>query len=143
MSGLNTLLQTLIGNRLPTVMGPSFAYILSVLAIINDFADEDFSSEHQRFEHTIRAIQGALIISSFFNIIIGFSRAWGDFNKFFSPVVIVAYVCVIGLRLFGRGFPEVIMFGSSGPLCSRKIRIAFLYCTCVGFCCYPHCSRCL
>ncbi|KAJ0570816.1 putative xanthine/uracil/vitamin C permease [Helianthus annuus] len=107
MSGLNTLLQTLIGNRLPTVMGPSFAYILSVLAIINDFADEDFSSEHQRFEHTIRAIQGALIISSFVNIIIGFSRAWGDFTKFFSPVVIVAYVCVVGLGLFGRGFPEL------------------------------------
>lgn len=51
MSGLNTLLQTLIGSRLPTVMGPSFAYILSVLSIINDFADEDFSSEHQVYMH--------------------------------------------------------------------------------------------
>lgn len=47
MSGLNTLLQTLIGTRLPTVMGPSFAYLLPVLSIINDFADEDFPSEHQ------------------------------------------------------------------------------------------------
>ncbi|KAL8216153.1 hypothetical protein R6Q57_022990 [Mikania cordata] len=107
MSGLNTLLQTLIGSRLPTVMGPSFAYTLSVLSIINDFADEDFSSEHERFVHTMRAIQGALIISSFANMIIGFSRAWGDFTKLFSPVIIVAYVCVVGLGLFGRGFPEL------------------------------------
>ncbi|KAI7734113.1 hypothetical protein M8C21_024396 [Ambrosia artemisiifolia] len=104
MSGLNTLVQTLIGSRLPTVMGPSFAYILSVLSIINDFADEDFSSERERFKHTIRAIQGALIISSFVNIIIGFSRVWGEFT---NPVIIVAYVCVVGLGLFGRGFPEL------------------------------------
>nr|XP_043606790.1 nucleobase-ascorbate transporter 3-like [Erigeron canadensis] len=107
MSGLNTLLQTLIGSRLPTVMGPSFAYLLPVLSIINDLADEDFSSERERFHHTMRAIQGALIISSFFNIIIGFSRAWGDFTKLFSPVIIVAYVCVVGLGLFGRGFPQL------------------------------------
>lgn len=33
-------------------------------------------------------------------------------RRFFSPVVIVAYVCVVGLGLFGRGFPEVQLFGS-------------------------------
>lgn len=47
MSGINTLLQTLLGTRLPTVMGPSFAYVISVLGIINDFSDSNFSSEHQ------------------------------------------------------------------------------------------------
>lgn len=47
MSGVNTLLQTWFGTRLPTVMGPSFAYIISVLAIINDLSDSDFSNEHE------------------------------------------------------------------------------------------------
>jgi xanthine/uracil permease len=48
MSGLNTLAQTLIGTRLPTVMGASFAFVLPVLAIIaDDLNDEDFTSEHQ------------------------------------------------------------------------------------------------
>lgn len=47
MSGINTLLQTWFGTRLPTVMGPSFAYIISVLAIINDLSDSDFSNEHE------------------------------------------------------------------------------------------------
>ncbi|PWA61436.1 Xanthine/uracil/vitamin C permease [Artemisia annua] len=106
-SGLNTLLQTLIGSRLPTVMGPSFAYLLSVLTIIEDLMDEDFRSERERFHHTMRAIQGSLIISSFINMILGFSRAWGDFTKLFSPVVIVAYVSITGLGLFGRGFPQL------------------------------------
>jgi nucleobase transporter 1/2 len=107
MSGLNTLLQTFLGTRLPTVMGPSFAYIIVVLSIIGDFADEDFTNEHDRFYHTIRAIQGSLIVSSFINIILGFGRAWGNLTRLFSPVVIVPVVCVVGLGLFGRGFPQL------------------------------------
>lgn len=107
MSGINTLLQTFLGTRLPTVMGPSFAYYLSVLSIINDMSDKDFPSEHQRFLHTMRAIQGSLIVSSFINIFLGYSRAWGNFTRLFSPLVIVPFVCVVGLGLFSRGFPQL------------------------------------
>ncbi|KAK3039366.1 hypothetical protein RJ639_027615 [Escallonia herrerae] len=107
MSGVNTLLQTFLGTRLPTVMGPSFAYVISVLSVINDFSNSYFTSEHQRFVHTMRAIQGSLIVSSFINIILGFSRAWGNFTRLFSPVIIVPVVCVVGLGLFGRGFPQL------------------------------------
>lgn len=46
MSGINTLLQTFIGTRLPTVMGASFAFLLPVLSIINDISDRNFSKEH-------------------------------------------------------------------------------------------------
>ncbi|XP_073147705.1 nucleobase-ascorbate transporter 3 [Henckelia pumila] len=107
MSGVNTLLQTWFGTRLPTVMGPSFAYVISVLGIVNDISgDRDtFSDEHGRFTHTIRAIQGALIVSSFVNIILGYSNAWGKLTRYFSPVIIVPAVCVVGLGLFARGFP--------------------------------------
>ncbi|KAG1368572.1 nucleobase-ascorbate transporter 3 [Cocos nucifera] len=107
MSGINTLLQTLIGTRLPTVMNASFAFIIPVLSIIKDFSSREYEDEHERFVHTIRAIQGALIVSSFLNIIIGYSKAWGNFSRFFSPVVIVPVVCVVGLGLFERGFPQV------------------------------------
>lgn len=47
MSGINTLLQTLIGTRLPTVMGVSFAYVLPVLSIIRDYNNGQFDSEKQ------------------------------------------------------------------------------------------------
>ncbi|KAM3304823.1 nucleobase-ascorbate transporter 3 [Capsicum chacoense] len=106
-SGVNTLLQTLIGTRLPTVMGPSFAYLISALSVINDLSGSNFRSEHERFEHTMRAIQGSLIVSSFINIILGYSQVWGNLTKFFSPVVVTPLVCVVGLGLFGRGFPQV------------------------------------
>lgn len=105
MSGINTLLQTLIGTRLPTVMGPSFAFILPVLSIINDYSDETVTDGHEAFVHIIRTIQGSLIVASFVNIILGYSRAWGNLTSFFTPIVIVPVVCVVGLGLFSRGFP--------------------------------------
>ncbi|KAG5404872.1 hypothetical protein IGI04_010991 [Brassica rapa subsp. trilocularis] len=82
MSGINTLLQTLIGTRLPTVMGVSFAYVLPVLSIIRDYNDGQFQTEKQRFRHTMRTVQGSLIISSFVNIIIGYGQAWGNLISF-------------------------------------------------------------
>ncbi|CAA7019626.1 unnamed protein product [Microthlaspi erraticum] len=105
MSGINTLLQTLIGTRLPTVMGVSFAYVLPVLSIIRDYNDGQFDSEKQRFRHTIRTVQGSLIISSFVNIIIGYGQAWGNLIRIFSPIIVVPVVTVTSLGLFLRGFP--------------------------------------
>lgn len=107
MSGVNTLLQTWFGTRLPTVMGPSFAYVISVLGIVNDISGDTFPDDQGKFTHTIRAIQGALIVSSFVNIILGYSGAWGKFTRYFSPVIIVPAVCVVGLGLFARGFPQL------------------------------------
>lgn len=47
MAGVNTLLQTLIGTRLPTVMSASVAFMLPVLSIIADYSDESFTDEHE------------------------------------------------------------------------------------------------
>ncbi|CAN1273844.1 Nucleobase-ascorbate transporter 3 [Linum perenne] len=105
MAGINTLLQTLFGTRLPTVMGASFAYTLPVLSIIKDLSDENFPDEHDRFVHTMRTIQGSLIVSSFVNIILGYSTIIGNLTKHFSAIVIVPVVGVVGLGLFARGFP--------------------------------------
>ncbi|GLT57907.1 hypothetical protein SLA2020_308440 [Shorea laevis] len=104
MSGVNTLLQTLFGSRLPTVMGASFAYMLPVFSIINDIEDGNFASEHERFTKTMRTIQGSLIVCSFINIILGFSRLWGELTRLFSPIVIVPVVSLVGLGLYARGF---------------------------------------
>ncbi|XP_011017252.1 PREDICTED: nucleobase-ascorbate transporter 3-like [Populus euphratica] len=105
MAGINTLLQTIIGARLPTVMGPSYAFVLPVLSIMRDYNNETFSNEHDRFVDTMRTIQGSLIVSSFVNIILGFSKAWGNLTRFFSPITVAPVVCVVGLGLFMRGFP--------------------------------------
>ncbi|KAJ8771560.1 hypothetical protein K2173_026737 [Erythroxylum novogranatense] len=105
MTGLNTLLQTLIGTRLPTVMSASVAFTLPVLSIIKDLSDENFADDSERFSHTMRTIQGSLIVSSFVNIILGYGQLWGHLTRFFTPIVVVPVVSVVGLGLFMRGFP--------------------------------------
>ncbi|CAK8535908.1 unnamed protein product [Lathyrus sativus] len=107
MSGIKTLLQTWFGSRLPVVMGGSLAFVLPVMSIINDYNDQTFSSEQERFTRTMRTIQGSLIVSSFINIFLGYSRAWGNLTRLFSPIIIVPIVSVVGLGLFTRGFPLV------------------------------------
>jgi len=66
MSGINTLLQTLIGTRLPTVMGVSFAYVLPVLSIIRDYNNGQFDSEKQVKARFILARYGCYIYIFFF-----------------------------------------------------------------------------
>uniref|UniRef100_A0A0D9Y0Y3 Nucleobase-ascorbate transporter 3 n=1 Tax=Leersia perrieri TaxID=77586 RepID=A0A0D9Y0Y3_9ORYZ len=107
MSGINTLIQTLIGTRLPTVMNASFAFVVPVLSIAKDFERNDFVSSHQRFTHTMRTVQGAMIVASILNMILGFSTIWGAYAKKFSPVIMTPVVCVVGLGLFALGFPQV------------------------------------
>lgn len=90
----------------------------------------------QRFIQTMRAIQGALIVASSIQIIMGYSQVWGLFSRyivsiyehvkllanqcwiilfllfgfqcrFFSPLSMAPVVSLVGLGLFQRGFPLV------------------------------------
>ncbi|KAI7726826.1 hypothetical protein M8C21_006625, partial [Ambrosia artemisiifolia] len=105
VSGMNTLLQTLFGTRLPAVVGGSFAYVMPILYIINDSSLQRIPDHHDRFIQTMRAIQGALIVASSVQIVAGYSQLWGLFSRFFSPLGMAPAVGLVGLGLFQRGFP--------------------------------------
>ncbi|KAL0915650.1 hypothetical protein M5K25_016083 [Dendrobium thyrsiflorum] len=107
VSGINTLLQALFGTRLPTVIGGSFAYVIPILYIIQDSSLQRILDPHERFAHTMRATQGALIIASTLQIILGYSQIWGIFTRFFSPLGMAPVIGLLGLGLFQRGFPAV------------------------------------
>ncbi|KAL8142737.1 hypothetical protein V2J09_015769 [Rumex salicifolius] len=107
VSGINTLLQALFGTRLPAVVGGSFAYVIPIAYIINDSSLRRISDSHERFIQTMRAIQGALIVSSSIQIILGYSQVWGLFSRFFSPLGMAPVVGLVGLGLFQRGFPAL------------------------------------
>ena len=58
LTGLITLLQTTIGDRLPIIQGGSFAYLTPAFAIIAQIkASHTFASEHDRFVYTMRELQ--------------------------------------------------------------------------------------
>ncbi|KAG4389223.1 hypothetical protein GLYMA_06G047100v4 [Glycine max] len=58
-----------------------------------------------RFTHTIRGIQGALIISSIFHVCMGFLGIWRFAVRFLSPLSVVPFVTFTGLGLYHLGFP--------------------------------------
>ncbi|KAG0519847.1 hypothetical protein BDA96_08G021600 [Sorghum bicolor] len=107
VTGINTLLQTLFGTRLPTVIGGSYAFVIPVISIISDPSLMQISDDHTRFKVAMRAIQGAQIISSCIQIVLGYSQLWGLCCRFFSPLGMVPVVALVGIGLFERGFPVI------------------------------------
>ncbi|RZC66292.1 hypothetical protein C5167_009978 [Papaver somniferum] len=104
-AGVNTLLQTWFGTRLPAVIGGSFTYILPTIIIINSPRYQGIVDPHQRFIQTMRGVQGALIIASFFQIVVGFLGFWRIVVRFLSPLSAVPLVTLAGLGLYTIGFP--------------------------------------
>ncbi|CAK9217170.1 unnamed protein product [Sphagnum jensenii] len=107
VSAINTLLQTLLGSRLPAVMGNSFYFLSITLSIVNAPSIIDIPDPHERFRHAMRATQGAFIAGSALNIILGFSGLWGLFVRFINPIVIAPVTAIVGLGLLEYGFPGV------------------------------------
>ncbi|KDP44514.1 hypothetical protein JCGZ_16347 [Jatropha curcas] len=110
VAGISTMLQTWFGSRLPVVIGGSYAFIIPAISIAlskNNYSNFAFLSPHERFEESMRAIQGALIIASFFQMVIGFFGFWRIFARFLSPLAAVPLVTLTGLGLYGHGFPQL------------------------------------
>ncbi|CAI9116008.1 OLC1v1017044C1 [Oldenlandia corymbosa var. corymbosa] len=107
-SGVNTLLQSLFGTRLSSVVGGSYAYLIPAMSIIevrgNEMLDVD---PQERFLVTMRGIQGAVIIGSSFQMIIGFLGVWRNIVRFLSPLSMVPLVTFTGLGLYYLGFPII------------------------------------
>nr|GMC75215.1 nucleobase-ascorbate transporter 2 [Ipomoea batatas] len=96
VQGINTLLQTLFGTRLPIVVGGSWAFAVPIISIIHDSSLARIADPHERFLSTMRAIQGALIVASSVQIILGYSQLWAIFSRFFSPLGMVPVVSLVG-----------------------------------------------
>ncbi|CAA6657539.1 unnamed protein product [Spirodela intermedia] len=100
VSGINTLLQVNFGTRLPVVIGRSQTFILPL------------SPSYSRFIHTMRAIQGALIIASSLQISFGFLGIWGVVVRYLSPLAAVPLVTLAGLgaaKCVEIGLPAIIL----------------------------------
>ncbi|KAL8501728.1 hypothetical protein ACS0TY_021009 [Phlomoides rotata] len=105
VAGINTLFQTLFGTRLPAIVRGSITYIVPVMYIINDSKLQRINLPHERFLHSMRAIQGALIVASILQIVIGYTQVWGIFSRFFSPLGMAPVIGLVGLGLFQQESP--------------------------------------
>ena len=102
VSGINTLIQTTIGDRLPIVQGGSFSYLSATFAIIFNEELINIEDSTERFETTMRTIQGAIIVSGIVQIVIGYTGIATIVLRYVSPVTIGTYVRMYFLLLFYR-----------------------------------------
>ncbi|CAJ1973475.1 unnamed protein product [Sphenostylis stenocarpa] len=105
VSGASTLLQSWFGTRLPTVVVGSYSFLIPTMSIVHAKRYSSYTDPYERFIHTIRGIQGALIISACFHIVVGFLGLWRGAVRFLSPLSVVPYVTFTGLGVYHLGFP--------------------------------------
>ncbi|XP_009765092.1 nucleobase-ascorbate transporter 12 [Nicotiana sylvestris] len=105
VSGVTTLLHTSFGSRLPLIQGPSFVYLASALAIIH--SPEFLGLNGNNFKHIMKELQGAIIISSAFQAMLGYSGLMSVFLRLINPVVVAPTVAAVGLSFYSYGFPQV------------------------------------
>ncbi|KAK9286750.1 hypothetical protein L1049_015154 [Liquidambar formosana] len=107
VSGINTLLQTWFGTRLPVVMRGSYAFIIPAVSVALASRYDQYIDPHERFKQSMRGIQGALMVASIFQIVIGFLGFWRIAVRLVSPLAAVPLVTLTGLGLFQLGFPQL------------------------------------
>ncbi|XP_047161374.1 nucleobase-ascorbate transporter 4-like [Vigna umbellata] len=108
VAAINTLLQTLFGTRLPVVIGTSYTFLVPAVSIAVSKRMRVFEDPHQRFMHSMRAIQGALIVASCFQMSVGFLGFWRIFARCLSPLSVVPLVSLTGLGLSLSIFPTIL-----------------------------------
>ncbi len=100
VSGIATLLQTTIGNRLPIVQGGTFSFLTPAIAICGMA-----SLKTAGFEVKMQHIQGAVIAGAVVQMAIGYSGLIGKLLRYVGPVTIAPTIALIGLALFPFGAP--------------------------------------
>lgn len=104
VSGITTILHSYFGTRLPLVQGSSFVYLAPALVIMN--AQEYRNLTEHKFRHIMRELQGAIIVGSIFQSVLGFSGLMSLLLRLINPIVVAPTVAAVGLAFFSYGFPQ-------------------------------------
>ncbi|XP_020576304.1 nucleobase-ascorbate transporter 11 isoform X2 [Phalaenopsis equestris] len=104
VSGFTTIMHSFFGTRLPLVQGSSFVYLAPALVIIN--SEEYRNLSDNKFKHIMRELQGAIIVGSIFQAVLGYSGLMSLILRWLNPVVVAPSVAAVGLAFFSYGFPQ-------------------------------------
>ncbi|GAB4845620.1 Nucleobase-ascorbate transporter 6 [Ancistrocladus abbreviatus] len=100
-------------------MGGSFTFVAPTISIILSGRFSNIGDPIVKFKRTMRAIQGALIVASTLQIVLGFSGLWRNVTSLYfllsittqthvlSPLSVVPLVALVGFGLYELGFPGV------------------------------------
>uniref|UniRef100_A0A0E0KKW4 Nucleobase-ascorbate transporter 6 n=1 Tax=Oryza punctata TaxID=4537 RepID=A0A0E0KKW4_ORYPU len=107
VAGINTLIQSFLGTRLPAVIGGSYTFVAPTISIILAARYNGIADPHEKFVRIMRGTQGALIVASTLQIIMGFSGLWRIVVRLLSPLSAAPLVALVGFGLYELGFPSV------------------------------------
>jgi len=112
-SGLVTLLQSTLGVRLPIVQGGTFTYFAPTFAIMSlpqwkcpkpedtgNSTDSSLINDDDIWKPRMREIQGAIMVSALFQVVIGFTGLIGILLRFIGPLAIAPTITLVGVALF-------------------------------------------
>ncbi|XP_004430789.1 PREDICTED: solute carrier family 23 member 1-like [Ceratotherium simum simum] len=113
VSGICTLLQVFLGVRLPILQGGTFGFVGPSLAMLSlpawkcpewtlsasqvNTSSPEFTEEWQK---RIRELQGAIMVASCVQILVGFSGLIGFLMRFIGPLTIAPTISLVALPLF-------------------------------------------
>ncbi|XP_071539682.1 solute carrier family 23 member 2-like isoform X2 [Panulirus ornatus] len=109
MSGVITLLQSTFGIRLPIIQGGNFAYLVPTIVLLTTnhpacaslpLANMTALEKEEQWQMRIRDVQGAITVSSVFQVVIGFTGMMGLLMRWITPLTVVPTVTLVGLSLF-------------------------------------------
>ena len=100
VSGITTLMQTTIGNRLPLVQGGTFSLLAPTFAICG-MATLAEAGWQVRMQH----VQGAILSGALVEVVVGYTGLVGRLLRFVGPITIAPTIGLIGLALFKFGAP--------------------------------------
>ncbi|MFH4975996.1 hypothetical protein AB6A40_002705 [Gnathostoma spinigerum] len=102
VSGLSTILQTMLGMRLALLQGAAFAYIPSIQVFMElpeykCTASETDSVLSAVYENKLAIIEGCLIASSLIPMFIGMTGVVGILTKFIGPITVTPLMLLLVL----------------------------------------------
>jgi nucleobase transporter 1/2 len=136
VSGITTLLQTTLGNKLPIVQGGTFSFLGPTIAICTmaTLSDANIAAGlvgvtgeeliRETWQIRLQHVQGAIIIGAVAEIAIGYSGLVGKMLRFIGPVTIAPTIALIGLCLFKFGAP---LAGTHWPIGGLTIFLIILF----------------
>lgn len=122
VAGLSTIIQTTFGVRLPIIQSVSYSFVppfMVLLALpkwtcvpcvkdpklVNVTVTLCGSDDHvEIWEARLRELQGAVLVSSLLQIVVGFTGLVGFLMNFIGPLTISPTIAMIGLSLFDAAY---------------------------------------
>ncbi|XP_012278725.1 solute carrier family 23 member 2 isoform X2 [Orussus abietinus] len=110
VTGIATLLQSIIGCRLPLIQGGTISFLVPTLAILSlpqwkcpapeILNAMSMNDRTELWQIRMRELSGAISVSALFQVIIGFGGIIGYMLKYITPLTMVPTITLVGISLF-------------------------------------------